>query len=177
MPAYRSEFIDPWISRIVLRLRVEQSFTIFLSESIKIKIYSKYLNVLMAMAKMLKLIRRMNLESVFGDRWMYSIDSYLKIPWGHGIILSYAIIILCFNWWPVCDSVRDCCAILYIFRLSDRWFRALARCTWSFSDSSHMECYMDIAIFSALLLCVFPMCADLSMGTLTSLFLHAFPEK
>ena len=68
MPAYRSEFIDPWISRIVLRLRVEQSFTIFLSESIKIKIYSKYLNVLMAMAKMLKLIRRMNLESVFGDR-------------------------------------------------------------------------------------------------------------
>ena len=47
---------------------VAYGFFFFFSESIKIKIYSKYLNVLMAMAKMLKLIRRMNLESAFGDR-------------------------------------------------------------------------------------------------------------
>lgn len=44
------------------------AYDFFFSESIKIKIYNKYLNVLMAMAKMLKLIRRMNLESAFGDR-------------------------------------------------------------------------------------------------------------
>lgn len=43
MPVYRAEFIDPWISRIVLRLRVKYIYD-FLSESIKIKIYSKYLN-------------------------------------------------------------------------------------------------------------------------------------
>lgn len=62
MPVYRSEFIDPFKDSTQAKGKIV--IYDFLSESIKIKIYSKYLNGYGKNAK----ANRMNLQSVFSDR-------------------------------------------------------------------------------------------------------------
>lgn len=65
MPAPRAECIDPFGFTGSARAKTDIlacDFFFFLSESDHVKILAKYLNVLMAMAKILRLTRKMGLK-------------------------------------------------------------------------------------------------------------------
>lgn len=54
----------------------------------------------MAMAKLLKLMRKMDLgddlESAFSGWWMYPFKSYFKMEWGHAVTRSH-VVVFCFD--------------------------------------------------------------------------------
>lgn len=89
----------------------------------------------MAMAKLLKLTRKMDLgadwESAFSGWWMYPFKSYFRMEWGHAVMRSH-VVVFRFDRLPVCQPVSHCCGSVCV-RASDGVAVSVC-CAWSWLE-------------------------------------------